>query len=167
ITLETVRECLQDVFDVPALTEVLRDIAARRIRLVEVETVTPSPFGKNLLFRYVGAFMYEGDAPLAERRAQALALDPALLAELLGTEALRELLDPAVVTETEADLQHLSAGRRGRDAEAVADLLRTSGPLTGEEVAARCVTPEFAGDWLAALAPAREGGGGRGGGRAG
>ena len=70
----------------PALTEVLRDLAARRIRLVEVETVTPSPFGRNLLFRYVGAFMYEGDAPLAERRAQALALDPALLAELLGTE---------------------------------------------------------------------------------
>ena len=110
ITLETVRECLQDVFDVPALTEVLRDLAARRIRLVEVETATPSPFGRNLLFRYVGAFMYEGDAPLAERRAQALALDPALLAELLGTEALRELLDPAVVAETEADLQHLSAG---------------------------------------------------------
>ncbi|MGC2005250.1 DEAD/DEAH box helicase, partial [Trebonia sp.] len=85
ITLETVRECLQDVFDVPALTELLSDLAARRIRMVEVETATPSPFGKSLLFRYVGAFMYEGDAPLAERRAQALALDPALLAELLGT----------------------------------------------------------------------------------
>ena len=139
IMLETVRECLQDVFDVPALTEVLRDLAARRIQLVEVETAAPSPFGRSLLFRYVGAFMYEGDAPLAERRAQALALDPALLAELLGTEAMRELLDPAVVAETEADLQHLSAGRRCRDAEAVADLLRTSGPLTAEEVAARCV----------------------------
>jgi ATP-dependent helicase Lhr and Lhr-like helicase len=155
ITLETVRECLQDVFDVPALTEVLRDLAARRIQLVEVETATPSPFGRSLLFRYVGAFMYEGDAPLAERRAQALALDPTLLAELLGTEAMRELLDPAVVAETEADLQHLSAGRRGRDAEAVADLLRTSGPLTGEEVAARCATPESAGEWLGRLASAR------------
>ena len=155
ITLETVRECLQDVFDVPALTEVLRDLAARRIQLVEVETAAPSPFGRSLLFRYVGAFMYEGDAPLAERRAQALALDPSLLAELLGTEALRELLDPAVVTETEADLQHLSAGRRARDAEAVADLLRTSGPLTGEEVAARCAAPESAGEWLASLASAR------------
>jgi ATP-dependent Lhr-like helicase len=99
--------------------------------------------------------MYEGDAPLAERRAQALALDPSLLAELLGTEAMRELLDPAVVTETEADLQHLSAGRRARDAEAVADLLRTSGPLTGEEVAARSVAPESAGDWLGSLALAR------------
>jgi ATP-dependent helicase Lhr and Lhr-like helicase len=155
ITLETVRECLQDVFDVPALTEVLRDLAARRIRVVEVETVTPSPFGRNLMFRYVGAFMYEGDAPLAERRAQALALDPALLAELLGTEGLRELLDPAVVAETEADLQHLSETRRCRDAEAVADLLRTSGPLTAAEVAARCAAPEQAADWLAGLSGAR------------
>jgi ATP-dependent Lhr-like helicase len=155
ITLETVRECLQDVFDVPALTEVLRDLAARRIRVVEVETVTPSPFGKNLLFRYVGAFMYEGDAPLAERRAQALALDPALLAELLGTEGLRELLDPAVVAETEADLQHLSPTRRCKDAEAVADLLRTSGPLTADEVAARSVAPESAAGWLAELSASR------------
>ncbi|HTB54308.1 MAG TPA: helicase-related protein, partial [Trebonia sp.] len=121
ITLETVRECLQDVFDVPALTELLSDLAARRIRMVEVETATPSPFGKSLLFRYVGAFMYEGDAPLAERRAQALALDPALLAELLGTDGLRELLDAGVVEETERDLQHLSESRRCRDAEAVAD----------------------------------------------
>src|SRR6202000_3412570 len=134
----TVREVLRDVFDVPALTALLRDIAARRIRIVEVETVTPSPFGKNLLFRYVGAFMYEGDAPLAERRAQALALDPALLAELLGTEALRELLDPAVVAETEADLQHLSQSRQCKDAEAVADLLGTSGPLSADEVGRRC-----------------------------
>ena len=155
ITLETVRECLQDVFDVPALTEVLRDLAARRIRMVEVETATPSPFGRNLLFRYIGAFMYEGDAPLAERRAQALALDPTLLAELLGTEGLRELLDPAVVAETEADLQHLSEGRRCRDAEAVADLLRTSGPLTEAEVAARSVLPAAAADWLSGLAAAR------------
>ena len=84
IVLETVREVLRDVFDVPALTGLLRDIASRRIRIVEVETATPSPFGKSLLFRYVGAFMYEGDAPLAERRAQALSLDTDLLAELLG-----------------------------------------------------------------------------------
>src|SRR4029077_14674854 len=104
---------------------------------------------------------YEGDAPLAERRAQALALDPALLAELLGTEALRELLDPAVVAETEADLQHLSQSRRCRDAEAVADLLRTSGPLTSDEVAARCTAadsaaggtvPESAAGWVAGVA---------------
>ena len=155
ITLETVRECLQDVFDVPALTEVLGDLAARRIRMVEVETATPSPFGKSLLFRYVGAFMYEGDAPLAERRAQALALDPALLAELLGTDGLRELLDPAVVAETEADLQHLSPNRRCRDIEHVADLLRTCGPLTPGEVAERCVSPGEADGWLAGLSAAR------------
>jgi ATP-dependent helicase Lhr and Lhr-like helicase len=155
ITLETVRECLQDVFDVPALTEVLRDLAARRIRVVEVETATPSPFGKNLLFRYVGAFMYEGDAPLAERRAQALALDPALLAELLGTEALREMLDPSVVAEAEADLQHLSPSRQCRDAEAVADLLRTSGPLTAAEVALRCVDGPASASWLSELSAAR------------
>src|SRR5271165_4586693 len=101
IVLETVRECLRDVFDVPALTGLLRDIAARRVRIVEVETSTPSPFGKSLLFRYVGAFMYEGDAPLAERRAQALSLDSALLAELLGQDGLRDLLDPAVIADTE------------------------------------------------------------------
>ena len=153
IVLETVRECLRDVFDVPALTGLLRDIAARRIRVVEVETATPSPFGKSLLFRYVGAFMYEGDAPLAERRAQALSLDPALLAELLGTDGLRELLDPAVVAEAERDLQHLSEDRRGRDAEGVYDLLRTAGPFTSAEVAARS-TADPAG-WLAELATAR------------
>src|SRR5579872_353846 len=155
ITLETVRECLQDVFDVPALMELLSDLAARRIRMVEVETATPSPFGKSLLFRYVGAFMYEGDAPLAERRAQALALDPALLAELLGTEGLRELLDPAAVAEAEADLQHLSASRRCRDAEGLFDLLRTSGPLTAPEVAERCTEPGAADSWLAGLSAAR------------
>ncbi|HEV8221068.1 MAG TPA: DEAD/DEAH box helicase, partial [Streptosporangiaceae bacterium] len=100
IVLETLRECLQDVFDVPALAGLMRDLSARKIRLVEVETPAPSPFGRSLLFRYVGAFMYEGDAPLAERRAQALALDSSLLAELLGQADLRELLDPEVVAET-------------------------------------------------------------------
>jgi ATP-dependent helicase Lhr and Lhr-like helicase len=137
IVLETVRECLQDVFDVPALTELLRDIASRRVRVVEVETSSPSPFGKSLLFKYIGAFMYEGDAPLAERRAQALSLDPSLLAELLGGEGLRELLDPDVVTQTERDLQRLSPDRQARDTEGVADLLRTHGPLTTAEIADR------------------------------
>jgi len=155
IVLETVRECLRDVFDVPALTGLLRDIAARKVRVVEVETQTPSPFGKSLLFRYVGAFMYEGDAPLAERRAQALSLDPALLAELLGQDGLRELLDPAVIGETERDLQHLSASRRCRDLEGVADLLRTAGPLTADEVAERCADPGAAHDWLGELSAAR------------
>jgi len=155
IVLETVREVLRDVFDVPALTGLLRDIAARKVRVVEVETQTPSPFGKSLLFRYVGAFMYEGDAPLAERRAQALSLDPALLAELLGQDGLRELLDPAVIAETERDLQHLSVSRRCRDLEGVADLLRTAGPLTADEVAERCAEPGAAHDWLGELSAAR------------
>ena len=155
IVLETVRECLRDVFDVPALTALLRDIAARRVRIVEVETSTPSPFGKSLLFRYVGAFMYDSDAPLAERRAQALSLDSALLAELLGQDGLRDLLDPAVIADTERDLQHLSPARRCRDLEDVADLLRTTGPLTADEVAQRCADGSAAAGWLGELSAAR------------
>ena len=155
IVLETVRECLQDVFDVPALVNLLRDLASRKIRLVEVETAAPSPFSRSLLFRYVGAFMYEGDTPLAERRAQALTLDSTLLAELLGQADLRELLDPAVVAETERELQRLAPDRRCRDIEGLADLLRTTGPLTAEEVAARCTVPDAAAGWLAELARAR------------
>ena len=108
IVLEAIRECLQDVFDVPGLVGLMRDLAGRAVRLVEVETPAPSPFARSLLFGYVGAFMYEGDAPLAERRAQALSLDSALLAELLGPAELRELLDPDVVAEVEAELQRLA-----------------------------------------------------------
>ena len=151
IVLETVRECLQDVFDVPGLTSLMRDLAARRVRLVEVETPAPSPFSRSLLFRYVGAFMYEGDAPLAERRAQALALDSALLADLLGQADMRELLDPLVVDETERELQRLAPGRACRDGEAVADLLRGLGPLTTAEVAERAADPPAAPGWLAEL----------------
>ena len=155
IALETMRECLQDVFDVPGLTALMRDIAARRVRLVEVETPAASPFSKSLLFRYVGAFMYEGDAPLAERRAQALALDSALLAELLGQAELRELLDPLVVDETERELQRLAPGRVCRDAEAAADMLRALGPLSTAEVAERSADAAQAPSWLASLAGQR------------
>ena len=155
IVLETVRECLQDTFDVPGLTSLMRDLAARRVRLVEVETGAPSPFARSLLFRYVGAFMYEGDAPLAERRAQALALDSSLLAELLGQADARELLDPQIVTDTERDLQRLSPSRACRDAERVADLLAALGPLSAAEVAARCTDPDAAPGWLAELAAQR------------
>jgi ATP-dependent helicase Lhr and Lhr-like helicase len=155
IVLETVRECLQDVFDVPGLTGLMQELATRKIRLVEVETATPSPFGRSMLFRYVGAFMYEGDAPVAERRAQALALDSSLLAELLGQADLRELLDPAVVADTERELQRLAPGRACRDLEAVADLLRAVGPLSADEVAGRCQDPAAAGGWLAELARQR------------
>src|SRR6266516_1021943 len=155
IVLETVRECVQDVFDVPALAGLMRDLASREIRLVEVETPAPSPFGRSLLFRYVGAFMYEGDSPLAERRAQALALDSSLLAELLGGADLRELLDPEVVEQTQNELQRLAPGRACRDLEAVADLLRTIGPLSAAEVAARCTEPGAAPGWLSGLAAQR------------
>ncbi|MGW4097594.1 ATP-dependent helicase [Mycobacterium sp. NPDC004974] len=154
IVLETVRECLQDVYDVPALTELMRRVAQRRVRVVEVETATPSPFAASLLFGYVGAFMYEGDSPLAERRAAALALDTVLLSELLGRVELRELLDPAVVASTSAQLQHLTEERAARDAEAVADLLRMLGPLTEVEIAARATTDTIGG-WLDGLHAAK------------
>jgi ATP-dependent Lhr-like helicase len=149
VVLETMRECLQDVFDVPGLVRLMRDIAARRIRLVEVETSQASPFAASLLFRYIGAFMYEGDAPLAERRAQALALDSSLLAELLGQADLRELLDPDVIVETERELARLD--RPLRDAEDLADLLRSHGPLLTEDVTVRDGDPA----WLIELEGAR------------
>ncbi len=155
IVLETVRECLQDVYDLPGLVEVLRGIAARRIRVVEVETSEPSPFAKSLTFGYIAAFMYEGDAPLAERKAAALSLDRSLLAELLGQAELRDLLDPEVIAHTEAELQRLTPDRRCRDLEGVADLLRLLGPLSTEEVAARCAEPDRAAAWLAELERAR------------
>ncbi|MFC4529579.1 DEAD/DEAH box helicase [Sphaerisporangium dianthi] len=148
VVLETMRECLQDVFDVPGLVRLMRDIAARRVRVVEVETTQASPFAASLLFAYVGAFMYEGDAPLAERRAQALSLDTHLLAELLGEADLRELLDPDVVADTERELARLD--RPLRDAEDLADLLRTHGPLRPEDIAVRGGDPGWAADLEAA-----------------
>ena len=154
VVLETVRECLQDVYDLPALVQLMAGIAQRRVRVLEAETARPSPFAASLLFGYVGAFMYEGDSPLAERRAAALSLDSTLLAELLGRVELRELLDPEVIAATGRQLQHLSADRAARDAEAVADLLRLLGPLTGEEVAARAAVDDVGG-WLEGLRAAR------------
>ncbi len=137
IVLETVREVLRDVYDVPALLQVSRDIANRTLQLVEVQTPSPSPFARNLLFGYVGAFLYEGDTPLAERRAAALALDPALLGELLGRVELRELLDGEVIARTEAELQRLAPDRRAIGEEGVADLLRILGPLSIGALGAR------------------------------
>ncbi|MEX0626158.1 MAG: DEAD/DEAH box helicase, partial [Chloroflexota bacterium] len=124
IILETYREVLRDVFDLPALGDVLRGIRARQMRVVSVETSSASPFASGLLFNWVAAYMYEGDAPLAERRAQALALDPELLAELLGEEELRELLDPAATADLELELQGLVGGRRVRTLDGIHDLLR-------------------------------------------
>ncbi|WP_174534559.1 Lhr family helicase [Micromonospora chalcea] len=151
VTLEAARECLQDVFDQPALGELMRDLAARKVRLVEVESERPSPFARSLLFGYVGAFLYEGDAPLAERRAAALALDSGLLGELLGRVDLRELLDPDVLAETARQLRWLTEQRRPRDAEDVVELLRVVGDLSSAELAERGV-PE---SWTDELAAAR------------
>ncbi|MFG3491001.1 DEAD/DEAH box helicase [Streptomyces sp. NPDC047972] len=151
IVLEAVRECLQDVFDLPGLTELMGDIEARRVRLVEVTTAEPSPFARSLLFGYVAQFLYEGDSPLAERRAAALSLDSRLLAELLGQAELRELLDADVLTELEQELQWLTDDRRVKDAEGVADLLRVLGPLTDDELAGRGAEP----DWAPGLETAR------------
>jgi ATP-dependent Lhr-like helicase len=137
IILETLREVLQDVYDLPSLLRLARGIGDRRIRLVETTTSQPSPFARDLLFGYVGAFMYEGDSPLAERRAAALSVDPSLLSELLGKVEMRELLDPEIIAQFEREAQRLDPERRARGVEGVADLLRMLGPLDAAEVAAR------------------------------
>jgi len=139
VLLETTRECMNDVFDVPALIEVLAAIRSRRIRTVSVDTPTASPFAQSLLFGWIAVYMYEGDAPLAERRAAALSLDRDLLGDLLGSDELRTLIDPAVLVDVEEDLQRLRAGRRARNLDEVHDLLRVLGPLDATEVAARAV----------------------------
>ena len=158
IVLEAVRECLQDVFDLPALVDLMGRIRDRRVQVVEVTTGRPSPFAQSLLFGYVAQFLYEGDSPLAERRAAALSLDPDLLAELLGTAeglSLRDLLDPAAIQRTRDELQHLAEGRRARDADEVTDLLRALGPLSEPDLAARSTDPEAVAGWLASLDEAR------------
>ncbi|MGO2050390.1 MAG: Lhr family ATP-dependent helicase [Microbacterium sp.] len=137
VILETLREVLQDVYDLPSLRRLTTAIAERRVRLVETEPAQPSPYARDLLFGYVGAFMYEGDSPLAERRAAALSVDPALLGELLGTVEMRELLDPDVIAQFEREAQRLDPERHARGLEGVADLLRTLGPLDAAEVAER------------------------------
>ena len=139
ILLEATRECLHDVFDVPALREVLAGLANRSIRMVEVETPRASPFAQSLLFGWISVYMYEGDAPLAERRAAALSLDRDLLRDLLGSEELRELLDPGVLADLELELQRLVDGRRARDVDEIHDLLRVLGPLDRHEIEARTV----------------------------
>ncbi|MFJ6550509.1 ATP-dependent helicase [Microbacterium sp. NPDC091676] len=149
VILETLREVLQDVYDLPSLRRLATSISDRRIRLVETQPGQPSPFARDLLFGYVGAFMYEGDSPLAERRAAALSVDPALLGELLGTVELRELLDPDVIAQFEREAQRLDPERRARGLEGVADLLRLLGPLDADEVAAR-LDPESTGGATAA-----------------
>ncbi|MEO7118841.1 MAG: DEAD/DEAH box helicase [Candidatus Limnocylindrales bacterium] len=157
IILETYRECLQDVFDLPALREILGAIERREIRVASVQTPRASPFASSLLFDYIAAYMYEGDAPSLDRRAQALALDRDLLRELLGAEELRELLDGDALVELELELQALTEERAAGSADQVHDLLRRLGDLTGDEVAARVRGTDArsrgraAGEWLEAL----------------
>ncbi len=155
IVLEAVRECLQDVYDLPALVALMRAVDQRRVQVSDVSTPAPSPYARSLLFGYVAQFVYEGDSPIAERRAAALSLDQGLLAELLGRAELRELLDPEVLAEVEAELQRTTPERQARGSEGVADLLRLLGPLSADEVQARCVEGLMASDALAALAMAR------------
>ena len=135
--LEATRECVNDVFDLPALVEVLGGVRSRRIRTVRVDTNSASPFAQSLLFGWIAVYMYEGDAPLAERRAAALALDRDLLRDLLGDDELRSLIDPATLARLEDDLQRRSDGRRARDVDELADLPRLLGPLSIDELVER------------------------------
>ncbi|HVE71464.1 MAG TPA: DEAD/DEAH box helicase [Thermoanaerobaculia bacterium] len=140
IILETYRETLRDVFDVPALVELTKKIRQRTIRVHTADTLKPSPFAASVLFRYVANFLYDGDAPLAERRAQALAIDQSQLRELLGEPELRELLDPDALAQTELELQHLDDRHKAKNADAVHDLLLRLGDLSAEEIAQRSLS---------------------------
>jgi ATP-dependent Lhr-like helicase len=155
VVLETMRECLQDVFDLPGLRELMAEVTSRQVRVVEVDTQFPSPFASSLQFGYVAAFMYEGDAPLAERRAQALSLDRSILAELLGREELRDLIDQASLADLELELQLLTPERRARGPDGLHDALRLLGDLTVQEAAARSADPDAAPGWLAELEATR------------
>ncbi|CAA9246928.1 MAG: Probable ATP-dependent helicase lhr [uncultured Acidimicrobiales bacterium] len=143
IILETYRECLRDVFDLPALRGLLGDIRSRKIRVVPVDTSGPSPFAGSLVWSYVNEFLAEGDIPVAERKAQALTLDRRMLAELLGADELRELIDPAALDQLEAELQSLDERRWASSIDGAADLLRRLGDLSREELRARS-TADFA-----------------------
>jgi ATP-dependent helicase Lhr and Lhr-like helicase len=151
IVLETYRECLRDVLDVPGLQEILRGLHTREISLVEVDTPTPSPFASSLLFDYVATYMYEGDTPSAERRAAALSLDRELLRELLGSEELRELIDPGALARLEDDLQRRSQLTRATDRDGLHDVLRQVGDLSADEIAQRVFDGVDAPALLAAL----------------
>ncbi len=135
--LETYRECLREVFDLPALRGVLEDVHAGRIATVVADPASPSPFAAAVLFGFVANFIYEGDAPLAERRAQALAIDPAQLRELLGDVELRELLDADALAEIERELDRQTPELQARSVDGVHDLLLRLGDLSRDEISAR------------------------------
>lgn len=150
ITLETYREIMRDVFDLDALISVLRDIQTGAIRIESAQTTSASPFARSLAFDYVAAFLYQGDAPVAERKAQALRLDRRLLRELCGDENLRELIDPEVLAEVEATLQLVAAERQARSLDEIHDLVRRLGDLSVDEIEHR-TSPQL-GDIAAAVA---------------
>src|SRR5438270_474113 len=154
ILLEAYRECLRDVFDMPALMEILRNINQRSLRVHTVDSRTPSPFAAALLFSYVANYIYDGDAPLAERRAQALSIDQDQLRELMGDADLRELLDLTAIEETEEQLQSLTDGYKARNLDGVHDLLLRLGDLSREELAARCESDDVA-NWVTKLLRSR------------
>jgi len=154
VLLETYRECLRDFFDMPALISTLTDVRSRKIRVATVDSEKPSPFAASLLFSYVASFLYDGDAPLAERRAQALAVDQAQLRELLGDAELRELLDAESMDAIERQLQRLDPQYRARSADAVHDMLLGIGDLTHDELLERVLNVAAA-DSIDALAAAR------------
>src|SRR5207248_4458483 len=151
IVLETYRECLRDVLDLPGLRDLLTRLHRREISLVEVETPTASPMASSLLFDYVATYMYEGDTPNAERRAAALSLDRDLLRELLGQEELRELIDPAALDQVEADLQHRAQRTQAETRDALHDVLRHVGDLCRDEVRARVLAGVASDGMLAEL----------------
>jgi ATP-dependent Lhr-like helicase len=155
IVLETYREVLRDVFDVPALVALLKEIEQRRVRVALVETRSASPFAAALMFNYVANFMYDGDAPVAERRAQALQLDHAQLRELLGEAELRKLLDPEAIAAHEARAQRLDPKWRIRSADGLHDALLSIGELSRGELAARVEVEDTLEGWLAELVRAR------------
>ncbi len=155
IVLETYREMLQDYFDLPALRTVLTDIERRTTHVSEVDLAGPSPFATSLMFDFIASYMYEYDAPLAEKRAAALTLDRQLLQELLGDPQFRDLLDPDVIGSVELELQHLADDRRLHGLDAVDDALRRLGPLTTSELEARSAEPNETATWLQQLSEAR------------
>jgi ATP-dependent Lhr-like helicase len=154
ILLEAYRECLRDVFDMPALMEILRGIGSRSLRVHTVDSRTPSPFAAALLFSYVANYIYDGDAPLAERRAQALSIDQDQLRELMGDADLRELLDLGAIEETEEQLQGLVDGYKARNLDGVHDLLLRLGDLSRNELQKRSAV-EDAGELVTKLVRAR------------
>ncbi len=155
ILLEATRECANDVFDLPALVQLMSDLRSRRVRVATADTPTASPFARSLLFSWIAVFMYEGDAPIAERRAAALTLDRELLRDLLGAEELRELIDPEALADLELELQRLDGSRPARDPDELHDLLRVLGPLSLEDLRARSVAGADVAGWARGLVEQR------------